>query len=63
MNKVLWVKFGWSDYYRGGRVGGNFSWLAGEGNKAHEALNFEPTDDGTYCCYVPPYSSPHFTIK
>ena len=54
MNKVLWAKFGWSDYYRGGPVDGNFSHLAGEGNVGHEAYNFLPGADGTYYCYVPP---------
>ena len=54
MNKVVWVKFGWSDYYRGGSVHGNFSHLAGEGNVGHEAYNFQPAADGTYYCYVPP---------
>ncbi len=27
MKKNLWVKFGWSEYYRGGAVDGNFGWL------------------------------------
>ena len=54
MDKVLWVKFGWSDYYRGEPVVGNFSHLAGQGNVGHEAYNFEPAADGTYYCYVPP---------
>ena len=59
MKKVLWVKFGWSDYYRGGPVNGNFSWLAGEENRGHEAFNFEATTDGTYYCYVPPHIGIH----
>ncbi len=54
MKKVLWVKFGWSEFYRGGPVDGNFSHLAGKGNRGHEAYNFEPAQDGTYYCYVPP---------
>ena len=54
MKKVLWVKFGWSEYYRGGPVVGAFSWIKKVGNIAHEALNFEPATDGTYYCYVPP---------
>ncbi|MGH7085843.1 MAG: hypothetical protein ACREFN_12720, partial [Acetobacteraceae bacterium] len=59
MNKILWVKFAWSDFYRGGPVDGNFAWLneqPGEANKrpGHEAFNFMPTPDGTYYCYVPP---------
>ena len=52
MDKVLWVKFGWSDQYRGGPVDGNFSQLA-RGEVGHEAYNFEPAADGTYYCYVP----------
>lgn len=59
MKKVLWVKFGWSDYYRGGLVDGNFGWLndnKGKKNegRGHEAFNFNPAPDGTYYCYVPP---------
>ena len=58
-NKVLWVKFGWSDYYRGGPVDGNFTWLSrnkDENNqgRGHEAFNFKPSANGTYFCYVPP---------
>ena len=45
MKKVLWVKFGWSDYYRGEPVDGNFGHLAGEGNVGHEAYNFQPAAD------------------
>lgn len=59
MNKVLWVKFGWSEYYRGGPVDGNFGWLNENKDKknegrGHEAFNFRPGEDGTYYCYVPP---------
>lgn len=59
MKKILWVKFGWSDYYRGGLVDGNFGWLndnKGKKNegRGHEAFNFNPGPDGTYYCYVPP---------
>lgn len=62
--KVLWVKFGWSDYYRGGPIDGNFGWLkAHRGKKdegrGHEAFNFMPGGDGTYYCYVPPQAKTH----
>ena len=58
MKKVLWVKFGWSEYYRGGPVDGNFGWLkeakgSKKEGKGHEAFNFMPVD-GSYYCYVPP---------
>lgn len=58
MKRLLWVKFGWSDYYRGGPVDGNFGWLNDNRGKkkegrGHEAFNFMPVD-GTYYCYVPP---------
>ena len=56
MKKVLWVKFGWSDFYRGGPVDGNFDYLTDEGNVGHEAYNFQPATDGTYYCYVPPHN-------
>lgn len=60
MEKVLWVKFGWSDYYRGGVVDGNFSWLEDhkgteKEGRGHEAYNFMPAADGKYYCYVPPH--------
>ncbi len=59
MKKILWVKFGWSKFYRGGHVGGNFGWLndnKGKKNegRGYEAFNFNPGPDGTYYCYVPP---------
>lgn len=59
MEKILWVKFGWSEYYRGGLIDGNFGWLNEnrinkEGAKGHEAFNFKPSDKGAYFCYVPP---------
>ncbi|MEF2974765.1 DUF3883 domain-containing protein [Pseudomonas aeruginosa] len=62
MKKILWVKFGWSEYYRGGPVDGNFGWLnenKGKKNegRGHEAFNFNPGPDGTYYCYVPPQAS------
>ncbi len=58
MKKILWVKFGWSDYYRGGAVDGNFGWLNRQRGKkkegrGHEAYNFMPVE-GRYYCYVPP---------
>lgn len=58
---MLWVKFGWSEYYRGGPVDGNFGWLnenkgKKNGRRGHEAFNFNPGPDGTYYCYVPPQS-------
>jgi hypothetical protein len=49
------VKFGWSDYYRGGPVSGKFPFIAG-GEQGHEAWNFLRQDDGTYFCYTPPQS-------
>lgn len=53
MDKILWVKFGWSDFYRGGPVNGNFPWVS-SGKVGHEAFNFQPNPDGIYYCYVPP---------
>jgi hypothetical protein len=56
--KILWVKFGWSDYYRGGPVDGNFGWLneqrgGAEEGRGHEAYNFLPVNE-TYYSHVPP---------
>lgn len=61
MKKILWVKFGWSEYYRGGPIDGNFAWLHEQKNtrkegRGHEAFNFAPGPDGLYHCYVPPQS-------
>lgn len=55
MKKVMWVKFGWSEYYRGGPVDGNFRWLTEGDGEGHEAFNFLPGPDGGYFCYVPPH--------
>lgn len=57
MEKVMWVKFGWSEYYRGGPVDGNFRWLKESDGEGHEAFNFLPGPDGEYYCYVPPYGA------
>lgn len=63
MKKILWVKFAWSDYYRGTPVKGNFGWLNNKQNinnaPGHEAFNFDPAPDGTFYCYVPPQSKDH----
>ncbi|MCX5513006.1 hypothetical protein C3941_02015 [Kaistia algarum] len=64
MSKILWVKFGWSEYYRGGPVGGNFGWLKQhigkeDEGRGHEAFNFMPDASGTYYCYVPPQGEGH----
>ena len=59
MTKILWVKFGWSEFYRGGPVDGNFSYLAGKRKLGHEAYNFAPAANGTYYCYVPPQIKVH----
>lgn len=55
MQKVMWVKFGWSDEYQGGPVDGNYSWMTKKDGEAHEAFNFFPSPDGSYCCYLPPH--------
>lgn len=63
MRKILWVKFGWSDYYRGEPINGDFSWLNNRDTQhkgpGHEAFNFDPGPDGTYYCYVPPQRKTH----
>lgn len=53
ISKLLWVKFGWSKFYRGGPINGNFPYVQ-DGNQGHEAWNFLPQDDGLYYCYTPP---------
>lgn len=55
MKKIMWVKFGWSEYYRGGNVDGNFRWLEENDGEGHEAFNFLPGPNGQYYCYVPPH--------
>jgi hypothetical protein len=64
VKKILWVKFGWSDYYRGGPVDGDFGWIKenkarGSEHRGHEAFNFNPGPDGSYYCYVPPQAKEH----
>lgn len=61
MKKILWVKFGWSKYYRGEPVDGNFGWLIenkqkGDKKMGHEAYNFMPASDKNFYVYVPPQS-------
>jgi hypothetical protein len=53
VSKILWIKFGWSNFYRGGLVDGNFPFTQ-LGAQGHEAWNFLPQDDGSYYCYTPP---------
>jgi hypothetical protein len=55
VKKILWVKFGWSEFYRGGPVDGNFPFIA-DGEQGHEAWNFRRQADGIYYCYTPPQS-------
>jgi len=57
MKKIMWVKSGWSDYYRGGPVDGNFRWFNRGQGEGHEAFNFMASRDGTYYCYVPPHGA------
>ena len=62
LKNVLWIKTGWSDFYQGGPVNGNFSYLQSGRAKnpskqikeGHEKYNFLPTPDGFYCVYLPP---------
>ena len=51
--KVLYVKFGWSDYYRGGPVNGNFEGLKWMGGA--ERFNFRRASDRNYYCYISHY--------
>jgi len=55
LKKILWVKFGWSDYYQDAEVEGNFSWKTEEGGELHEAFNFRKGPNNKYYCYVPPH--------
>jgi hypothetical protein len=61
VRKVLWIKVGWSEYYRGEPVDGNFGWLIDNRRRrnkktGHEAFNFMPGPGGQYYVYVPPQS-------
>ena len=59
---ILWIKTGWSDFYQGGPVLGNFSYLnntqakrvSEDQKEGHEKYNFLPTQAGKYCLYLPP---------
>jgi hypothetical protein len=55
LDKIIWVKFGWSPYYQGEDVEGNFTWKTEEGGELHEAFNFRIGPRGRYYCYVPPH--------
>jgi hypothetical protein len=46
MKKILWVKFGWSEYYRGGPVDGKFGWLNEHRGKKDEGAG---TRHATLC--------------
>jgi len=70
MKKVIWIKTGWSEYYQGGPVDGNFDYLSESRKRSerdvkregHEAFNFLPFPDGSYGIYLPPQagdSIPH----
>ena len=57
--KALWIKVGWSEYYQGGEVNGDYGYIKDEkGNRndraAHEKYNFLPNRNGKYQIYVPP---------
>jgi hypothetical protein len=62
MEKVIWVKTGWSEYYQGGPVNGNFDYLTENSKRSdtdvkregHEAFNFLPFPNGSYGIYLPP---------
>jgi hypothetical protein len=61
VKKILWVKFGWSKYYRGEPVDGNFGWLNEKNDDqvkkmGYEAYNFMPASDGGYYIFLPPQS-------
>lgn len=53
MEKILLVKFGWSEFYQGGPVNGNYEYLNG-GNEGAESWAFEPDQDGKFYVYTPP---------
>jgi hypothetical protein len=51
-DRIVFVKTGWSETYRGEPVKGRHSYLKiGQG---HECYNFKPAQDGRYYGYVPP---------
>lgn len=57
--KQLWIKVGWSEFYQGGPVDGDYGYMknkvGGRNERAgHEKYNFLPTDKGRYQIYVTP---------
>ena len=53
LNKIMFVKTGWSDLYEGGYVLGNHTYLKQIANIGHESYNFKRTRNG-FCAYIPP---------
>lgn len=53
LNKIMFVKTGWSDLYEGGYVLGNHTYLKQIANIGHEIYNFKRTRNG-FCAYIPP---------
>lgn len=49
-DRIVVIKTGWSEDYRGAKVTGNYSYQ----HPDHEKVNFLPGPDGRYYAYVPP---------
>ncbi|EHR5321650.1 DUF3883 domain-containing protein [Vibrio parahaemolyticus] len=53
MNKIAFVKTGWSEFYNGGPVVGNYKHVQ-DYEEAHERYNFKMSSDGRFYAYIPP---------
>lgn len=54
IDKIAFVKTGWSVAYQGGAVLGRYSYLRRHRGAGYEACNFLPDGNGTFRAYVPP---------
>ena len=53
IDKIAFVKTGWSVAYQGGAVLGRYSYLRRHRGAGYEACNFLPDGNGTFRAYVP----------
>ena len=52
LDRIVFVKTGWSETYHGEPVRGRHGYL--QTAQGHECYNFKPAQDGRYYGYVPP---------
>lgn len=53
VDRIAFVKTGWSEEYAGGRVVGRFTYIGYEGD-GHEKFNFQKGQNELFYAYIPP---------